>query len=326
MGSEMCIRDRSEFEGTPPKVLEIDRTPDATDPRLVHTTSLMMEAHGFVREEDGVGEMVGIADHLDYYGYRSKFVIHDEEARSKVGRGLVLAGAAFAKHFGERDVEFNEMLQLQRKLWPDGTPSIPQCWDASSNLGNSCHTDLDAWRSYAVWLSLKPGTSNSWWMLYPHHGVAVALTHGTWISWDGRVHPHCTAVPRVADGDELLSLFASLPQNLCAHLERNQACAAVIADRMLCGRKGGGAEELISRHLRPKCKVMMRWVPPAPDSLSHTGKRRWGQKHFRWVRCVVTDVDEVSGSVEVREFGSPYWVHPRLSPQDVWNRLVIGHL
>ena len=121
-----------------------------------------------------------------------------------------------------------------------------------------------------------PGNGLILTMLYPHHGVAVALTHSTWISWDGCVHPHCTAVPHIADGDQLLSLFASLPHNLCAHLERQQVCAAQIAKRMTHRRKGGGAEELISQLRRPKCKVMLRWVPTAPDKLSRNGKRRWG--------------------------------------------------
>ena len=57
-----------------------------------------------------------------------------------------------------------------------------------------------------------------WWFLFLEHGVAVALAHGMWISWDGRSQPHCSAVPCVPKGDRLLSLFASLPANLCSVL------------------------------------------------------------------------------------------------------------
>ena len=41
----------------------------------------------------------------------------------------------------------------------------------------------------------------SWYLLFPRHGLAIELCHGCWISWDGRVQPHCTAVPDVAEGD-----------------------------------------------------------------------------------------------------------------------------
>ena len=136
---------------------------------------------------------------------------------------------------------------------------------------------------------------------------------------------HCTAVPQVAEGDKLLSLFASLPDNLCSVFQREQLCGEALSVRMTPGVKGGGAEELFS-HLKLGAKVMLRWVPEAPEHIvKKKGKRKWGSKHFRWLRCKVVSICEESGTVDVREVASPKWVHAGLTPQQLWNCLVIGH-
>ena len=83
-----------------------------------------------------------------------------------------------------------------------------------------------------MWLCLRTDVVvGGWWFLFPNHGVAVELAHGTWMSWDGRVQPHCSSVPCFAEDDELLSLFASLPNNLCSVFEREQACGDAIKAR-----------------------------------------------------------------------------------------------
>ena len=47
-----------------------------------------------------------------------------------------------------------------------------------------------------------------WYLLFPDVGLAIELAHGVGVSWDGRVHRHCTAVPRhVAPRDHLYALF-----------------------------------------------------------------------------------------------------------------------
>jgi len=93
---------------------------------------------------------------------------------------------------------------------------------------------------------------------------------------------------------------------------------------MTPGSKGGGAEELFS-HLRPRMKVSLRWVPPAPEGLSKAGMKQWGREHFRWLRCVVRDVDEEKGEFSVRECHGQRYVHLHLSARDLWNRVVFGH-
>ena len=117
---------------------------------------------------------------------------------------------------------YDEMLRLQAELWPNKTPARPACWDVSANLGNSQHIDPDCPRSYAVWFRTGSGT-RGWYFLFPEHGVALRLRHGTAVSWDGRTQRHCTAVPVLADGDDLYSLFAALPADACAQLARRRA-------------------------------------------------------------------------------------------------------
>ena len=155
------------------------------------------------------------------------------------------------------------------------------------------------------------------------HGVAIELTHGTWISWHGKLLKHCSAVPRVAEGDALLSLFASLPADACNVFAREQACGNEIAKRMSRGVKGSGAEGLYSE-LRLGLKVMLRWVPPCPVNKSKKGKRKWGAAKFRWVKCRVVGMDEERGTADLREMHT-WYVHADLHAGDLWNRMVIGH-
>jgi hypothetical protein len=39
-------------------------------------------------------------------------------------------------------------------------------------------------------------------------------------SWNGKICGHYSAIPNLAGGEQLLSLFCSIPQNLCNHLEK----------------------------------------------------------------------------------------------------------
>ncbi len=117
-----------------------------------------------------------------------------------------------------------------RRCWPSNESyghrnvqilsRIIQFHSASKNLGNKIHRDNDAARSFAVWVNKKGDASKSWYLLFPEWEVAIVIANGTWISWDGKCCGHCTAVPSVAEDDELLSLFCSLPARLCNHLKK----------------------------------------------------------------------------------------------------------
>ena len=109
-----------------------------------------------------------------------------------------------------------------------------------------------------------------------------------------------------------LSLFASLPANLCSVFEREQACGAAIAARQARDadpayhKTVGSGSAGVFQELDVGTPVMLRWVPEAPAGLGRMGKRRWGQSHFRWVACKVVALDRVGWTVEVREVASPY--------------------
>ncbi len=118
------------------------------------------------------------------------------------------------------------MIKKQKELWPNECPceltNLPLCFNASENLGNEMHRDKDAARSFAVWVN-KEGdvSSKSWYLLFPEWEVCIEIINGTWISWDGQICGHCSAMPNVGTDDRLLSLFCSLSQNLCNYLEKS---------------------------------------------------------------------------------------------------------
>jgi hypothetical protein len=120
-----------------------------------------------------------------------------EQLRGKLAHELNFATEQFAAHFAGREVGWEEMLEKQAEALAQPQTKIgPLLGRICGLLGNSCHTDRDGARSFAVRLRAKPdGCECGWWLLFPEHGVAVALAHGTWISWDGRSQPHCSSVP-----------------------------------------------------------------------------------------------------------------------------------
>ncbi len=63
------------------------------------------------------------------------------------------------------------------------------------------HNDNGADNSFAVWVNNEGDASVSWYPLFPKWEIAIKITHGRWIWWNGRHCGHCSAVPRVATGD-----------------------------------------------------------------------------------------------------------------------------
>lgn len=86
--------------------------------------------------------------------------------------------------------------------------------DMSVDLGNASHFDLhDASQGYSVWTEELRGRGENWFFVMPNlhgkhpdgkpfAGVAIRLTHGIAISWDGRIIRHCTSLsePEGPDG------------------------------------------------------------------------------------------------------------------------------
>jgi hypothetical protein len=82
--------------------------------------------------------------------------------------------------------------------------------DISCDLSNASHFDIhDAAPGFAVWTETVPGAAKNWFFVLPNvygvetrgsnhrrqfAGVAIRLTHGVGISWDGRRIRHCTSI------------------------------------------------------------------------------------------------------------------------------------
>ena len=196
---------------------------------LYHTTSKLIEERNPVRTTNGwngVGIMVGIGEHLNRNGHHTDFVLRpkfrtmwsNEEEKMTMSK----CGGIFEAQFKDKSVGYKEMIEHQKRLWPNNCPSrvndIPRCWNASQNLGNELHNDCDADRSFAVWTNEKKFHSKSWYLLFPEWELSIEICHGTWISWNGLSCGHCSTVPNVVEGDQFLSLFCSIPRSLCNHL------------------------------------------------------------------------------------------------------------
>ncbi len=205
----------------------------------------MVNSYVQVRSGDGVGKMIGFGHHL-HNEQHTKFALHanNECMKGSVPNIISDVGNLFSQHFTSQDVGFEDMISIQSELWLKGTPAYPQCWVASDGLGNSMHIDKDGSCSFALWLcssyndpTLSGGvncdlSTHRWWFLLPMHHVAIALTSGTFISWDGRVVEHCTAVPPVFDdGNRLLYLFTGLPQNLVNVLRQEKICKQMLVQK-----------------------------------------------------------------------------------------------
>jgi hypothetical protein len=281
------------------------------NPKLVGVAETFWEAHKPVRDTDpSAGGMVGTGEHLRRDGHVANFVVADAEARARVAGGMECAGNSFVKRWTGARVGFEELLGHQRRLWGAKSRSWPLCWNMSDGLGNAEHIDPDGYRCYAVWLSKlgHAGASRSWWMLFPRHGLAIELCHGCWISWDGRVQPHCTAVPDVADGDRLLSLFCSLPANAMGVLQRKAMFCGVMHDRaylrppLVPGDGPLDADDQATLPLRGRAlfeslefgmPVVYRYVKDAPANLlSKAARKKWGACCARYCRGKVVGKSE----------------------------------
>ena len=94
-------------------------------------------------------------------------------------------------------------------------------FDMSYNLSNPGHLDNgDISSGVSIWLRRKSCTLTSqmdnWWFVLPNlttkdnkKGIAIELSNGLAIQWDGRKVNHCTAIPSVPTEDSFIGAFFS---------------------------------------------------------------------------------------------------------------------
>jgi hypothetical protein len=116
------------------------------------------------------------------------------------------------------------MIEIERNagVYPSnlmgGYFGIVSTMDMSCNLGNASHYDRnDASQGFSIWVETKCNSASNWYFLMPnmilHHqnkqynGVAVKLSDGVSISWDGRVIRHCTTVTNSGNNNSVHGIF-----------------------------------------------------------------------------------------------------------------------
>ena len=94
-------------------------------------------------------------------------------------------------------------------------------FDMSFNLSNPAHFDNgDISSGVSIWLRKNTTSStnmdDNWWFVLPNlrttenmNGIAIKLSHGLCIEWDGRVIKHCSSIPKVPHNDSFIGAFFS---------------------------------------------------------------------------------------------------------------------
>ena len=95
-------------------------------------------------------------------------------------------------------------------------------FDMSYNLSNPAHVDSgDITSGVSIWLRKqlhhRESDNDNWWFVLPNlrtcdkdmKGIAIKLSHGLCIEWDGRIIKHCSSVPNVPEDDSFIGAFFS---------------------------------------------------------------------------------------------------------------------
>ena len=349
--------------GGHPSLVTIDYVPTVST-KLMASTRTFLGEHRKVRnmeEDPAAGYMVSSGMHMRRTGFAGPFYLESATSKRRVAAAQEVAGHDFAKLWVGRRAGFEEMLYRQREASPPGTPWWPVYWAASENLGNAMHVDHDGDRGFAVWMAEHGHLSESrnWWFLIPRYGVAIQLTHGACLSWDGRAIEHATSVPSVAEGDRLMAAFTSIPENLLRAYAKNEACKSLLRERSAepsepaeraeraepsdaepsdpehdqpdepdqrdqpdqPDKPAVGAGRAFFDELSEGTCVAYRVVQVLPKGSERgkRAKRKWGQKQVRYARAKIRR--KAAGGLWVRDdsSGKQFW----LSVSDVANRLVL---
>ena len=297
---EFSLRLESEDASGSVLVYGVYGFPDARVDKVVTDTTVQNYTDHLTAEarttEPGYGAMLNAGQRVGMQGY----VGSADGGGSVQTRSVAAAqrlGSIFALVFG-RDYSdhcgWYSMLAHQHYLYGGQCPAWPLCWQLSYWLGNAMHNDRDGDRSFAVWV----GRGYTW-LLFPRHGLAIKLMHGTWISWDGARLPHCTAYSASA---ELYSSFCSIPRDTCLSLARTRMCMHIMKDRAVSKcTEALCAMPHVSQLVRPGMPVFLRWTRSVPDDMLAHAQRtgnwrkvtqwRHAARNIKWTQCLVEEVD-----------------------------------
>jgi hypothetical protein len=144
---------------------------------------------------------------------------------------------------------------------------ISHTMDLSVDLSNSSHYDVnDASRGFTIWTEDIPGSTEGWYFVLPNvygkrsdgggafNGLAIRLTHGVLISWDGRLVRHGTSVVN-RKGHVYGSFFAAKKaivehgQQMMAEIVKEKKEKAEASNALLCKSAKHGRRR--RRHATP---------------------------------------------------------------------------
>ena len=129
--------------------------------------------------------------------------------------------------YGLTALEYMEKLEPKSTSSnPDMSSSVTLTIDCSHNLSNSSHYDVnDGSVGYAVWTESSPGSAKNWYFILPSvygetptgepfSGLAIELSHGIAIQWDGRVVRHCTSIMQTQESNHVYGTFCAAKTKL----------------------------------------------------------------------------------------------------------------
>ena len=105
----------------------------------------------------------------------------------------------FPSEFNEI-AEGNKGIEIDKNVGGDGSLHI---FSVSYDLGNASHVDTgNESVGVATWVEEMPGTAKNWVFILPLttlvdnpcKAVAIKLSHGLTIGWNGKVLHHCTSI------------------------------------------------------------------------------------------------------------------------------------
>ena len=131
--------------------------------------------------------------------------------------------------------------------------------DCSSDLSNSSHYDVnDGSVGYAVWTESCPGLAENWYFILPtvygetptgepFSGLAIELSHGVAIQWDGRVIRHCTSMMHTPKSNHVYGTFCAAKSKLVdfglrsfreSKIRQDMIASRVSEDNVPCNSEG----------------------------------------------------------------------------------------
>ena len=162
------------------------------------------------------GTMHAIGTHVHFDGvtidaYAANACVGDALLRDMVVSLARVGRCSFPQVYAAiRDTEENCGIQPIPPMDGEGGRRVGYTVDMSVNLGNSSHVDFnDVSQGYSLWGEEVPGRGTNWYLVMPNihgrrpganfawvpfAGLAIMITNGVSISWDGRDIRHCTSV------------------------------------------------------------------------------------------------------------------------------------